>query len=45
VWLVLGLLVVEIMAAVWYSLSYIPFGRKIAIGCCKKMCCQCEDAK
>lgn len=29
--LVLFLLVIEILAATWYSLSYIPFGRKITL--------------
>jgi hypothetical protein len=30
VFLVLFLLVVEILAGIWYSLSFVPFGRKIA---------------
>lgn len=31
VFLVLFLLFIEVLAAVWYSISYIPFGRKIVI--------------
>jgi uncharacterized integral membrane protein len=44
IWLVLFLLFVEILAAVWYSISYIPFGRKIVITCMKKTVCKpCFD--
>jgi hypothetical protein len=28
----------QFLALIWYTLSYIPFGRKIALSCCKKMC-------
>jgi hypothetical protein len=31
IFLVLFLLFVEVLAAVWYSISYIPFGRKIVL--------------
>jgi hypothetical protein len=31
VFLVLFLLFIEVLAAIWYSISYIPFGRKIAL--------------
>jgi hypothetical protein len=31
VWLVLFLLGIEIIAGVWYSISFIPFGRKIVL--------------
>lgn len=31
VWLVLFLLLIQVMAAVWYSISYIPFGRKVCL--------------
>jgi hypothetical protein len=35
---------VEILAAVWYSISYIPFGRKMVITCMKKTICKpCFD--
>jgi hypothetical protein len=45
IWLVLFLLLIEILAAVWYSISYIPFGRKMAITCMKKTICKpCFDA-
>ncbi|CAH0517507.1 unnamed protein product [Peronospora belbahrii] len=29
-------LLVQFLALVWYTLSYIPYGRSIAIGCCKR---------
>lgn len=29
--LVLFLLFIEVLAAIWYSISYIPFGRKICL--------------
>lgn len=31
VFLVLFLLIIEIMAGIWYSASYIPFGRKMIL--------------
>eukprot|EP01038_Epipyxis_sp_PR26KG_P005403 gene5403-7487_t len=31
VWLVLFLLFIEVLAAVWYSASFVPFGRKIIL--------------
>merc|ERR1712164_148010 len=33
--LVLLLLIIQACAAVWYSASYIPYGRKMIINCCK----------
>lgn len=41
--LILFLLFVEILAATWYSLSYVPFGRKIALTCLRKIyiCAPC----
>lgn len=42
--LVLFLLLIEILAAIWYSASFIPFGRKMIIGCLKKTICKpCFD--
>ena len=28
----------QFVALLWYSLSYIPYGRSIALSCCKRMC-------
>jgi hypothetical protein len=28
----------QFAALVWYTLSYVPYGRKIFIGCCKRTC-------
>uniref|UniRef100_K3X5F8 Vesicle transport protein n=1 Tax=Globisporangium ultimum (strain ATCC 200006 / CBS 805.95 / DAOM BR144) TaxID=431595 RepID=K3X5F8_GLOUD len=36
--LVLFLVFIQFTAAVWYSLSYIPYGRKMLTGMCKKVC-------
>ncbi|GAB9470577.1 Transmembrane protein [Globisporangium polare] len=36
--LVLFLVFIQFVAAVWYSASYIPYGRKILTGICKKTC-------
>lgn len=36
--LVLLLVFIQFVAAVWYSASYIPYGRKILTGICKKTC-------
>lgn len=33
IWLILALLFIEVLAACWYSLSYIPFGRKMVLSC------------
>jgi hypothetical protein len=42
--LVIFLLLLEICAAVWYSASYIPYGRKMIISCFKNTCCRpCKD--
>jgi Got1/Sft2-like family len=38
--LVLVLLVIQCIAAVWYSASYIPYGRKMIIGFC---CAPCKE--
>mmetsp|Transcript_24822 Transcript_24822/g.42022 ORF Transcript_24822/g.42022 Transcript_24822/m.42022 type:complete len:203 (-) Transcript_24822:348-956(-) len=44
IWIVLFALLVEICAAFWYSISFIPFGRKMFIGCMKKTVCKpCAD--
>ena len=44
IWIVLFCLVVEICAAFWYSISFIPFGRKVFIGCMKRTVCKpCAD--
>lgn len=44
IWIVLFCLLIEICAAFWYSLSFIPFGRKMFIGCMKRTVCKpCAD--
>lgn len=44
IWIVLLCLLIEICAAFWYSISYIPFGRKMFIGCMKRTVCKpCAD--
>lgn len=44
IWIVLFTLLVEICAAFWYSISFIPFGRKMFIACMKKTVCKpCAD--
>jgi hypothetical protein len=43
--LVLVLLFIEILAALWYSISYIPFARKIVISILRRSPCgPCFDA-
>jgi hypothetical protein len=37
--LVLVLLFIEVLAALWYSISYIPFARKIVIGILRRSPC------
>ena len=37
--IIITMLFVEILAAVWYSASYIPFGRKIILGCLRSTIC------
>lgn len=37
IFLILFLLVIEIMAALWYSLSFIPFGRKMCLAFLRKI--------
>jgi len=39
--LVLFLLIIEILAAIWYSASYIPFGRAFILKVCRKYCLCC----
>ncbi|KAF1319712.1 Vesicle transport protein, partial [Globisporangium splendens] len=41
--LVLICVVFQFMALVWYTLSYVPYGRKIALSCCKRMCGMADD--
>lgn len=33
----------QFMALIWYTLSYVPYGRKIAVSCCKRMCGAATD--
>ncbi|CAM9699549.1 unnamed protein product [Phaeothamnion confervicola] len=41
---VLLLLIIQCCAAVWYSVSYIPYGRKAIVNCCKNTVCKpCKD--
>lgn len=40
--LIMSLIIVQFCAYIWYSLSYIPFGRALAKKCCKKCV---KDAK
>lgn len=37
--LVMFLLILQILAAIWYTLSYIPYGRKTATSCLGNSCC------
>ena len=39
IWLILGALFIEICAAIWYSASFIPFGRKIIVGTLRRTVC------
>mmetsp|Transcript_28374 Transcript_28374/g.28672 ORF Transcript_28374/g.28672 Transcript_28374/m.28672 type:complete len:265 (+) Transcript_28374:117-911(+) len=42
--LVIVLLIIQILAALWYSISYIPFGRKAVKACLKRTICKpCWD--
>lgn len=41
--LVLALVFVQWLALVWYGLSYIPFGRQVAVGCLRRFCCSEDD--
>jgi len=42
--IVLVLLIIQIMAAIWYSLSYVPFGRKAVKEFLKRTICKpCWD--
>ena len=34
--IIMCLIIVQFCAYIWYSLSYIPFGRALAKKCCKK---------
>lgn len=38
--IVIALLVIEVMAATWYALSYIPFGRKVVIMFLRRTICK-----
>jgi hypothetical protein len=38
--IVIALLVIEVMAATWYALSYIPFGRKVVIMFLRRTICR-----
>ena len=40
--LLLVLVVVQFCSMIWYTLSYIPYGRSMAKNCVKKNCC-CEE--
>ena len=43
--LVIAMLVIQVLAASWYALSYVPFGRKMVITFFKRTCCKpCCDA-
>ena len=42
--LLLVLVVVQFCAMVWYTLSYVPYGRSMAKNCVKKNCC-CEEVE
>ena len=39
VWLIIFVLIIEMMAATWYALSYIPWGRKMCIEFFKALPC------
>jgi len=39
--LVLFLLIIEILAAIWYSASYVPFGRTFILKMCRRYCLCC----
>ena len=38
--IVLVLLIIEVMAATWYAISYIPFGRKLVIAFLRRTICK-----
>ena len=38
--IVVVLLIIEVMAASWYAISYIPFGRKIVIAFLRRTICK-----
>ena len=38
--IVLVLLIIEVMAATWYAISYIPFGRKMVIAFLRRTICK-----
>ncbi|DAZ94968.1 TPA: hypothetical protein N0F65_000063 [Lagenidium giganteum] len=33
----------QFVALIWYTLSYVPYGRRIALGCCKRLCGMATD--
>lgn len=41
--LVLMCVITQFLALVWYTLSYVPYGRKIVLGCCKRTCGVTDD--
>ena len=42
--LILFLLLIQMCAAIWYSVSYIPFGRKMLLGCLRNtVCYPCKE--
>lgn len=41
--LVLVCVTTQFLALVWYTLSYVPYGRSIARSCCKRMCGATDD--
>ena len=38
--IVIALLVIEVMAATWYALSYVPFGRKVVLMFLRRTICK-----
>ena len=42
--LVVLCMVLQVLAMIWYSLSYIPFGRDLAKKCCKKCVPTADDS-
>ena len=33
----------QFLALIWYTLSFVPYGRHIVLGCCKRMCGMTTD--
>ena len=40
IFLILSLLFIQYCAGIWYTASYIPFGRKMILGCLKSTICK-----